>query len=68
VAEQDTQDICINGAAAHLAKPGDIIIIARFIWLNEAECKDFKPKVVFVNSKNQIKETKNTETKLKAVQ
>jgi aspartate 1-decarboxylase len=60
----DSTDICINGAAAHLAKPGDLIIIARFIWLDEQECKNFKPTIVFVDAKNQIKTIKTTETKI----
>ena len=61
---EDREDICINGAAAHLAKSGDIIIIARFIWLDENECKSFQPKLVFVDAKNQIKTIKPTETKI----
>jgi aspartate 1-decarboxylase len=60
-------DICINGAAAHLAKPGDLIIVARFIWLDESECKDFKPTIVFVDSQNKIKSIKSAETKLKQI-
>jgi len=63
----DTQDICVNGAAAHLAKPGDLIIIARFIWLHENECKNFKPRIVFVDAHNQIKSVEGTETKIKRV-
>ncbi len=61
----DTKDICVNGAAAHLVKPGDLVIIARFVWLNENDCKNFNPKVVFVDANNQIKAVKNTETKIK---
>ncbi len=61
----DSGDICINGAAAHLAKPGDLIIVARFIWLKESECKDFKPTIVFVDTQNKIKSINAAETKLK---
>ncbi len=64
-AKEDTKDICINGAAAHLVKPGNLIIIARFIWLEEAACKDFQPKIIFVDSDNQIKDIANIETKIK---
>lgn len=46
--------ICINGAAAHLAKKGDIIIITSFAILDEKELKKHKPKVVLVNSQNKI--------------
>ena len=55
---------CVNGAAAHLVSPGDLVIIARFIWLDEAECKNFEPKVIFVDSKNQIKSIKASEAKI----
>ncbi len=61
---EDNGDICINGAAAHLAKPGDLIIVARFIWLEEIECKNFQPKIIFVDAKNQIKTINNTEKKI----
>ncbi len=61
---ESNKDICINGAAAHLAKPGDLIIVARFIWLDEIECKDFQPKIVFVDAKNQIKTINTIETKI----
>jgi len=46
--------ICINGAAAHLAKKGDIIIITSFGLYTEKELKSHKTKVVLVDSQNQI--------------
>lgn len=46
-------DVCINGAAAHLAKPGDLIIVMSFVGLEEKEIKDFKPITVFVDQNNQ---------------
>lgn len=49
-------DICVNGAAAHLVTPGDIIIIASFIQLEEAHCRALIPTVVFVDEFNRIKE------------
>lgn len=49
-------DICVNGAAAHLVTPGDIIIIASFIQLADELCHTFKPTVVFVDEQNHIKE------------
>lgn len=45
--------ICVNGAAAHLVTPGDIIIIASFIQLEEQHCKNYQPTVVFVTEDNQ---------------
>ncbi|NTX02883.1 aspartate 1-decarboxylase [Myxococcus sp. CA051A] len=46
--------ICINGAAAHLNKPGDLVIIATFAEVEESEARAWKPTVVFVDAKNRI--------------
>lgn len=51
-----SRGICVNGAAAHLVTPGDIIIIASFIQIEEALCRMHVPTVVFVNEYNEIKE------------
>ncbi|MCC5792885.1 MAG: aspartate 1-decarboxylase [Legionellaceae bacterium] len=48
--------ICVNGAAAHLVTPGDIIIIASFIQLPEEQCPAHRPTVVFVDVKNRVRE------------
>ena len=39
--------ICINGAAAHLVKVGDTVIIMAYALMTPEETKDFKPAVVF---------------------
>jgi aspartate 1-decarboxylase len=46
--------VCINGAAAHLNKPGDTVILATFAELEESEARSFKPMVVLVDSQNRI--------------
>jgi aspartate 1-decarboxylase len=46
--------ICINGAAAHLNKPGDLVILATFAEVEEHEAQAWKPTVVFVDGKNRI--------------
>ncbi len=46
--------VCINGAAAHLNKPGDTVILATFAELEESEARSFKPTVVLVNTQNRI--------------
>ena len=47
--------ICVNGAAAHLARPGDIVIIATFAEAaDEIEARPWRPNVVHVDAKNQI--------------
>lgn len=52
--ERGSGTICINGAAAHLAKKGDIVIITSFAILDEKELKKHEPKVILVDSKNRI--------------
>ncbi len=46
--------ICINGAAAHLNKPGDLVILATFAELEESEARVHKPVVVLVDRQNKI--------------
>lgn len=45
--------VCINGAAAHKASRGDLVIIAAFGWMTDAEAETWKPKVVFVDDRNR---------------
>jgi len=47
--------ICLNGAAARLALRGDIVIILTYTILNDEECRDHKPRLVFVDEKNKVK-------------
>jgi aspartate 1-decarboxylase len=51
-----SHDICVNGAAAHLASPGEIIIIACFAIVPDSLVASFRPTVVFVDENNQILE------------
>jgi len=60
LAEENSGVISINGAAAHKADPGDIVIIAAYVAVNQQELASFKPKLVYVNEKNQITNTRNT--------
>jgi aspartate 1-decarboxylase len=47
--------ICVNGAAAHLARPGDMVIIATFAEaVDEAEARAWTPVVVHVDAQNRI--------------
>ena len=52
----NSHNICVNGAAAHLVTPGDIVIIASFVQILEAECRAHLPIAVFVDEENNIKE------------
>jgi len=60
LAEENSGIISVNGAAAHKANPGDLIIIAAYVGLSQQELIGFKPKLVYVNEKNQITNTRNT--------
>ena len=51
-----SEHIAINGAAAHLTKPGDIVIIACFNFLSSEAAVDYVPRLVFVDERNQVKE------------
>jgi len=53
-AERGSRTISVNGAAAHKANPGDILIIATYSIYSEEELKDFHPNLVYVNSDNVI--------------
>lgn len=53
--------ICVNGAAAHLIKKGDLIIIATYAHMTEEEAKSHEPKVVLVDENNRVKEKRNFE-------
>ena len=44
----------INGAAAHLVHPGDIVIIIAYGLLTDAEARSRQPRVVFVDAANEI--------------
>jgi aspartate 1-decarboxylase len=46
--------VCVNGAAAHLNRPGDVVILATFAELEDSEALTFKPAVVLVDGQNRI--------------
>lgn len=52
--ERGSGVVCINGAAAHLNEPGDLVIIATFAELEESEARTHAPKVVLVDRTNRI--------------
>ena len=45
--------VCINGAAAHKARRGDLVIIAAFAPVEEAEARTWTPHCVFVDAHNR---------------
>jgi aspartate 1-decarboxylase len=46
--------IGINGAAAHLVHPGDLVIIMSYALLTDAEARAMTPRVVHVDERNQV--------------
>lgn len=46
--------VCVNGAAAHLAREGDSLIIATFASYDERECAKQAPRLVYVDERNNI--------------
>ena len=60
LADEGSGIISINGAAAHRAAPGDIIIICAYAQLSEAEIALFKPTLVYVDRDNKLSHIKNS--------
>ena len=56
-AEEGSGIISVNGSAAHRAQPGDLVIIAAFAQLSEAELEQFQPTLVYVDQNNIISHT-----------
>lgn len=52
--EPGSGEICLNGAAARLGQPGDILIILAYAQVDEGKAKDHKPQVVHVDENNRI--------------
>jgi aspartate 1-decarboxylase len=46
---------CINGAAAHLVGPGDLVIVATFAEFDEAEARDHRPRVLLIEGDNRVR-------------
>ena len=46
--------IGINGAAAHLVHPGDLVIIMSYAMMDEAEARALTPRVVHVDERNRV--------------
>ncbi|MDX6151862.1 aspartate 1-decarboxylase [Marinococcus sp. PL1-022] len=48
--------ICLNGAAARMAQPGDVVIIIAYALMENETAREFKPAVAVLDSHNQIKQ------------
>jgi aspartate 1-decarboxylase len=56
--EADSGEIGLNGAAARLAAKGDVIIILSYCNVEDEEARHLVPKIVLVDARNKIVETK----------
>ncbi|KOX37520.1 aspartate 1-decarboxylase subunit alpha [Streptomyces sp. NRRL F-6491] len=54
--ERGSGVIGINGAAAHLVHPGDLVILISYAQVEDAEARTFVPRVVHVDGENRIVE------------
>lgn len=55
---RDSGIICLNGAAARLVQPGDLVIIISYAIMDSNEAKSYSPTVVMVDGENKITEIK----------
>ncbi|MEZ4503771.1 MAG: aspartate 1-decarboxylase [Dehalococcoidia bacterium] len=46
-------EICVNGAAAHLVNPGDLVIVLNFVQVPESELDTYRPRLVHVDAHNR---------------
>jgi aspartate 1-decarboxylase len=58
-AARDSGIISVNGAAAHKANPGDLVIIATYATYNEIELARYEPELVYVDKDNRIMDTRH---------
>jgi aspartate 1-decarboxylase len=54
--ERGSGVICLNGAAARLVQPGDIVIIISYAMMTDEEAKTYKPKVAIMDENNRIEQ------------
>jgi len=53
-AQRGSGIISVNGAAAHKAKPGDLLIVASYAMYNEIELQKYRPLLVYVDEHNRV--------------
>ena len=51
----------LMACTSYVAEPGDLVIIASWAMLDDAEAREHRPTVVLVDDKNRIKEARNHE-------
>jgi aspartate 1-decarboxylase len=53
--ERGAGTVAINGAAAWLVKPGDLVILASYAEMDEPEARGFEPRICFVDAENRLR-------------
>lgn len=61
-APRGSRIISVNGAAALLANPKDVVIIVSYATFESEEARSFKPKVALLNQENFVYSTKNIDS------
>jgi aspartate 1-decarboxylase len=51
--QRGSGEIGINGAAAHLVSPGDVVILASYGWMKEKQAKKHRPRIVLLDENNR---------------
>lgn len=59
--ERHSGDVVINGAAAHKAKPRDVVIVCSYVGVPEERLGEHRPRLVYVDAANRIVERRSAE-------
>lgn len=59
--ERGRGDVGVNGAAAHLVRKGDLVILAAYAEMSPEEARSHVPSLVFVDARNRVREVKAKE-------
>jgi aspartate 1-decarboxylase len=59
-AEAGSGTVCVNGAGAHLIRPGDKIIIATYTEMKSKSARRYQPRIVLVDDHNRLQEAEKT--------
>ena len=54
--ERGSGAIVLNGATAHLGKPGDVLTLMCYTWIEESEAKAWQPRILVLGKKNTVVE------------
>ncbi|MCP3030720.1 aspartate 1-decarboxylase [Halobacillus sp. A1] len=65
--ERGSGVVCLNGAAARLVQPDDVIIIVSYAMVSKEELGEFKPKIAIMDENNKVREIIEEEPPLTAM-